>query len=198
MYIIGIDPGPEHSGVVLLTLDPLRVDYAADEMPNLGVRSWLRAALELFQPDGRALRAVAIEGIGYQGEHTGASVHLTCRWIGRFEELAALAGAHVDVAIRADVARHFTLYRAAPKGAVHDALRTRFYPTGEMTKVKGTKKAPGPCYGVTGHAWDALAVAVAYAERSGAWIAPAAPGGVVGRPVGPSDRPAPATGLPPS
>ena len=46
---------------------------------------------------------------------------------------------------------------------VHQALIDMY--GGSMKAAKGTKKAPGPLYGVKSHIWSALAVAVAWAKE---------------------------------
>jgi hypothetical protein len=65
---------------------------------------------------------------------------------------------------RKDVKQHLCGTVRATDADVRDALIHRFGPGKE--KAVGKKKTPGPLYGVKGHGWAALAVAVTLADKT--------------------------------
>jgi hypothetical protein len=77
----------------------------------------------------------------------------TCIWIGRFTELSRLAGGKLSRVFRRDIKLHLCNSPRAKDANVRQALIDRLGP-------QGTKKLPGPTYGVKSHEWAALAVAV--------------------------------------
>jgi hypothetical protein len=95
---------------------------------------------------------IAIEMIASYGMAVGADVFQTCVEIGRFVEVA---GEHVSLVFRRDVKMHLCGSARAKDANIRQALLDRLGPV-------GTKKAPGPLYGVKSHIWAALAVAVTY------------------------------------
>jgi hypothetical protein len=66
---------------------------------------------------------------------------------------AQVQGGDVSLVFRRDVKLHLCDSPRAKDGNVRQALLDRLGP-------QGTKKAPGPTYGVKSHEWAALAVAV--------------------------------------
>ena len=67
---------------------------------------------------------------------------------------------------RANVKMHLCGRTTAKDTHVRQALLARFPQTGGgKTPAVGTKKQPGPLYGVKNDAWAALAVAVTYADQ---------------------------------
>jgi hypothetical protein len=95
--------------------------------------------------------AVAIESIKGYGMTVGAEVFETCRWEGKFE-LFFDTLSPIRVA-RRDVKDHICMNAKAKDKDVIEALTDRIGP-------KGTKKDPGPTFGVAADIWAALAVAV--------------------------------------
>lgn len=131
--IIGIDPGPREFAWVLW--DGSRVVECGD------------------QPNGVLLRPadeydVAIEWIESFGMAVGREVFETVFSIGR---MAAMKD--VRLVPRRDVKLHICRSAKAKDGNIRQALIDRFGPT-------GTKKNPGPLFGISNHRWAALAVAV--------------------------------------
>lgn len=147
MRIIGIDPGPTQSGFVIL--DGRRVDTSST-MPNYAMREALRSDQRLLSAD-----MLAIEMIEGRGMAVGADVFETCVWVGRFME--CWAGECVRIK-RRDVKLRLCGSTRAKDANVRQALIDEIGP-------RGTKKAPGPTYGVSGHAWAALGVAFVLAEH---------------------------------
>jgi hypothetical protein len=53
------------------------------------------------------------------------------------------------------------------KAAIREIYRDAGMATGGGTdKTKGTKSQPGPLYGISSHAWDALAVVIAWMRKT--------------------------------
>jgi hypothetical protein len=141
--VIGIDPGPEQSARVLF--DGLRVTVA-EILPNDELLQSLSRGLHVRVP-------IYCEHIASYGMAVGASVFETCVWIGRFMQVSQQAGSDFSRVFRRDIKLHLCNSPRAKDGNVRQALMDRLGP-------QGTKKAPGPTYGVKSHEWAALAVAV--------------------------------------
>lgn len=135
--ILAIDPGPTHSAFVLFN------DTIADHghVPNPEMRQILI---------GRDYDRVACEMIASYGMAVGASVFETCVWIGRFVEIAR---GDTQLCYRKDVKLHLCNSPRAKDANVRQALI-------DLLGPQGTKKNPGPTFGIKSHTWAALAVAV--------------------------------------
>jgi len=103
---------------------------------------------------------LAIEMIASYGMAVGREVFETCVWIGRFQQ-AFHCPAGVRLVYRRDVKLHLCGSPQAKDPNIRQALLDLFPRTGGgKTPQIGTKSQPGPLYGVSSHAWAALAVAV--------------------------------------
>ena len=146
MTLLAIDPGTHESGFVIY--DGRRV-LQAGVLPNDEMLLRVRNSTEDH---------LAIEMIASYGMAVGKDVFETCVWIGRFKEAFRTAYS------RPSAQRVMLVYRQAVK------LHLCHTPRAKDTNIRqalidrlgapGTKKNPGPTYGVTKHAWAALAVAV--------------------------------------
>jgi len=138
MTILALDPGTTDTAFVLW--DGRRI-LDAGHFPNAEIRQVLI---------GREYDAVATEMIASYGMAVGKEVFETCVWIGRFLEIA-----HTETRLcyRRDVKLHLCHSPRAKDANVRQALIDRLGP-------QGTKKNPGPTYGMKSHLWAALAVAV--------------------------------------
>lgn len=141
MIVLAIDPGNGQSGVV--RFDGKRVLYAG-VIPNDDVlriiaddRSDL-LALELFVATNQRLGNESIE---------------TIHWGGRFHQSSGDPES-VLLVPRYQVKRALGLGHRDGDKQVNAALLAAIGP-------KGTKANPGPCHGVSSHAWAALGVAYA-------------------------------------
>jgi Holliday junction resolvasome RuvABC endonuclease subunit len=143
MIVLGIDPGSEKSGFVFMEVEKETV-LEAGELPN----DELRVALS-----SDTSNVIAIERIRGYGIVSGDDTFDTCEWVGRFRERAAQINLPCHLIPRKDIKRHLCGNTTTNDKYVRQALIDRF---GEV----GTKKNPGPLFGVSGHAWSALAVAV--------------------------------------
>nr|WP_313470834.1 hypothetical protein [Stenotrophomonas geniculata] len=146
MRIMAIDPGPVESGWCLM-LDGMILQAGVDDNQALLVmlQGW-----ELHMGD-----ALAIEMIASYGMAVGREVFETCVWIGRFQQ-AWRVPASVRLVYRRDVKLHLCGNAKAKDANIRQALL-------DLLGPQGTKKAPGPTYGVKSHAWAALGVAVTVA-----------------------------------
>jgi hypothetical protein len=149
--ILGIDPGPEQSAWVVY--DPISPEpiIEFDKGPN-------ELLLTMVRKRGDEFDHLAIEMIASYGMPVGKEVFDTCVWIGRFSEAWNICWGWLHRPVyRKDVKMHLCHSMRANDGNVAQALRDRLGP-------KGTKKAPGPCFGISKDVWQALAVAVTYAD----------------------------------
>ena len=144
---LGIDPGPEESGWVHMT--GVKVigcghDRNADILEicrTLAARVGVVLAVEWVQHYGSGMAA-------------GKDVYRTCAWAGRFVEVGPVV---YSLVTRPRIKTHITGQARAKDGNVRQAILDRF---GGRQSAMGRKAAPGPLYGVSGHAWAALAVAL--------------------------------------
>jgi hypothetical protein len=146
--ILAIDPGTEQSGWCVLNEGGLLVNSGVE--PNKDVLKrvvWASATRY----------TVAIEMVASYGMPVGREVFETVRWIGRFQQAYADPEA-VRLVYRRDVKIHLCGSMKAKDANVWQALKDRL---GEV----GTKKHPGPLFGVSSHARSALAVAVTVHDK---------------------------------
>ncbi|CDY79446.1 hypothetical protein BGLT_02227 [Caballeronia glathei] len=146
--ILAIDPGTEKSGWCIFQ-DGKVSDSGIDENDVILslVYGWLGGPM-------------AIEMVSSYGMPVGREVFETVLWIGRFVE-AHQSPESVRLVYRKDVKLHLCGSPKAKDGNIRQALIDMFPRTGGgKTPQVGTKKQPGPLFGVSSHAWSALAVAV--------------------------------------
>lgn len=149
--LLAIDPGSAESGCVLVAYDPDQPEIlAAGTYPNGLVLRALREA-------GEDLLCL-VEDFVASGQPQGLHTTKTPEQIGRFREALEGRGVELHRMKRSDVLRYLGVVRQ--KGKTTDSLvslnlRERY---GE----KGTKKAPGLLYGLAGHSWQAMGLAVAW------------------------------------
>jgi hypothetical protein len=138
---IGIDPGPEDHGVVWYDSSEKRV-----------IRSDNIITSNLI-PMIYGCENVCCEWIESYGLKVGRSVFETCLEVGRLVDSAN----EIRLIPRRLIKLHLCGTMRAKDPNVRQALLDKIGPA-------GTKKNPGPLYGVSGHGWSALAVAVYAAE----------------------------------
>jgi hypothetical protein len=146
--IAGIDPGPVASALVVF--DGERISDSTYQANDFILR-------ELNRHAGKW--PLAIEKIACFGMPVGAEVFETVYWSGRFAQ--AYGVEHVERITRIEVKMHLCHNTRAKDGNIRQALIDRF---GKL----GTKKNPGPLYGISGDLWSALAVAVTQYDRMSA------------------------------
>lgn len=147
--ITAVDPGNIESAWVRWDEIHNRIqDF--DKQPNEDVLVELRDSAGIC----------VIEQIKSYGMAVGESIFETCVWTGRFME--AFGADRVHRISRTDVKVHLCRSAKAKDANVRQALIDRF---GGKEKAIGTKKAPGPLYGVSGDVWAALAVAITWTDQ---------------------------------
>lgn len=173
MRILAIDPGPVQSAWVILDTETLAVVHKAIE-DNKSALSMVRMTAQNHRNHricaalGRAPRApgpvfghIAIERIIPYATAVGQETFDTAWWSGRLAE-AAHPIPHTMLS-RKEVSLHLTGFRNAKEPQINAAVCDVYGVT--MRTCKGTKKHPGPLYGIKTHMWAALAVAVTWAEQ---------------------------------
>lgn len=139
MIVLAIDPGTHESGWCLF-------DGAVRDS-GVTPNAELLATVRKDQSD-----ILAIEAFKARGNVIDNNCVQTIRWEGRFME----AWGDPDGVLL--VSRQAVKVALGLPGSADDArvnARVR-----QMLGDKGTKKAPGPLYGIKSHAWAALAVAI--------------------------------------
>lgn len=148
--ILAIDPGPTQSAWVWLKDGQPEAYGISENDALLGIigvtkRKW-------------GVTKIVTEMIASYGMPVGAEVFETCAWIGQFEGAAARETLQVQRLYRKEIVTHLCHNPRAKDSNVRQALIDRFGPGKE--KAVGTKKSPGPLYGVKKDVWSALAVAI--------------------------------------
>lgn len=138
--MLALDPGTTETGFC---------EYSEGRVTAAGVapNSEILEKVAAWEHD-----TLAIEMIASYGMAVGKEVFETVRWIGRFQQ-AFHDPESVILVYRKDVKMHLCQTPRAKDPNIRQALIDRIGP-------QGTKKAPGPTFGVKSHAWAALAVAV--------------------------------------
>jgi hypothetical protein len=152
--VIAVDPGDEFSAWMIYDMVKQRPIEWADEEPNQQLRKTLTncGAFEC-----------AIEGMQSFGMPVGADVLETCVWIGRFiESWSRKMGSEPAILYRKDIKHHLCGSIKATDANVRQALIDRYGPG--RSRAIGTIRNRGPLYGITGHVWSALAIAVTYVD----------------------------------
>ena len=142
--IVAIDPGTLKSGWCLY--DNGKV-FECGVLDNDGI-------LDLFPFFTQKTRVLAVEMVASYGMAVGRETFETVLWTGRFIQrwIDSCSGRCMKV-YRQDAKRCVCKTHKASDADIRAALVDRIGPV-------GTKKHPGPLYGVKTHAWAALAVAV--------------------------------------
>lgn len=142
--ILAIDPGTLKSGYCT---------YEDGRVVETGVLE-NNEILDLFPFFSSRATVLAVEMVASYGMTVGRETFETVLWTGRFVQrwLDSRSGRCIKV-YRQDAKRCVCKTHKASDADIRAALISRF---GDV----GTKKQPGPLYGVKSHAWAALAVAV--------------------------------------
>ncbi|MBV9870475.1 MAG: hypothetical protein JO214_07615 [Frankiaceae bacterium] len=165
MRILAIDPGSEHSAFVVYDVErAVPVDHGI--MPNDWLVDRLRA-----NDSGVTINVdeAVIEWMQPRGMKTSAQEFETLYWIGRFLEAASF-GARSSVPwpvhrlTRRRVKEHICGNSIAKDSNVIQALIDIYGGAGGKRAAVGVKGAPGPLHGIRLDEWQALALAISYAE----------------------------------
>ena len=157
MIIHAIDPGPITCGVVIYDTDA-RAVIACDKAQPVEVV--LRAITATAARGNQWI--VACERVQSYGI-AGSSLLQTAESFGRIWDRAEGHGLPFVPLYRREVLRELDLLGA--KGNRDSAVRLRMLEMhGGRERALGSKATPGPLYGVTSHAWQALGLACAAAS----------------------------------
>jgi hypothetical protein len=148
--ILAIDPGPTESAYVVW--DGARIEWKGKE-----TNADMLGIIGNFKLDH--YNRCCIEMIASYGMAVGAEVFETCVWIGRFME--AFGPDKCDRIPRIQIKNHLCHSSRAKDANIRQALIDRLGPV-------GTKKSPGPLFGVSADIWSALAVAITWADAHAA------------------------------
>lgn len=151
--ILAIDPGTTESGWCLFENGEV---VNSGVMPNDAMLRYIQTAAVVDFGQGKRF-SLAIEMIASYGMAVGREVFETCVWIGRFVQ-AWHSPDEVSLVYRRDVKLHLCGNPRAKDANIRVALI-------DLIGPQGTKKSPGPTYGVKSHAWAALGVAVTAAHQ---------------------------------
>lgn len=146
--VLAIDPGTHESGYAVFLKGGGVLDSGV--LPN-------HELLDVIRKSDADL--LAIERIVSYGTAVGEETFDTCVWIGRFQQTWSVPN-EVLLVKRFAVKKHVCGTGSAKDPQVREALIRLIGP-------QGTKKEPGPTYGVKSHAWAALGVAVTALHQQG-------------------------------
>ena len=157
MAILAIDPGTNQSAWVL--------------MPNMQGSAVINREIEANEVLLQRLRSgwfhglahyLALEMVASYGMPVGREVFETVLWSGMFlEAWTAPGGAPYRLIYRREVKLHLCGSERAKDSNIRQAILDLYPRTGGgKTPQVGTKKNPGPLYGVSRDLWAALAVGI--------------------------------------
>lgn len=163
---IGIDPGNVMSA--LATYDPNdKTVHELIKVDNDKLIRYIATMVNMYIIEDIP-HVLAIEQIRAYGMAVGATVFDTVHWSGRFQQRMLDVynehGRHNIITLipRKDVKMHLCHTNRAKDTNVNQSVADRF---GGMKACKGTKKKPGPLYGIAGDMWAALAVALTLSDN---------------------------------
>ncbi len=153
MLVLGIDPGPTHCGFCAYDSRERRVIEAHKALSVVEAIERARGYIYAGQAGLVAIERVQSYGIA------GASLLRTAEVGGMLHQCATSARQSVVWLYRREVLRGLDV---TGKGNRDSLVRQRLIEVhgGDRASAVGTKGKPGPLYGVSSHAWQALAVAV--------------------------------------
>lgn len=146
-WALAIDPGEEKSGLCWYVNGELHSATLYNSEVAEAIADYSHVYVEMIAPYGKA----------------GSALFETICWIGRFFECAGGVHDRCKRLYRRDIKQHLCGTDKVKDAEVREALIDRFGPGKE--RAIGTKKAPGPLYGVKSHEWAALAVLVTALDR---------------------------------
>lgn len=167
MRVLAIDPGTDESGYVVLDAETFEIV----EFNKIGNESLRSHILWVAMREYNVTRCV-IEWVQSYGMRVGAEVFDTCRWVGIFQEhwyhLAQGnegCGYVAELMYRTEVKARICGKASGVKDADIRAALIDVYGPGK-DKAIGLKKTPGPLHGMKKDCWQALALAVAWAQQN--------------------------------
>lgn len=159
--LIAIDPGPEHSGLVIY-----RTGAEPAVLFSEAKLTWAEVVkrLDLARSYEYYDCCVICERVS-AGAVSGHHIIETAEVVGRVVQACEDRGLLVRLRYRREVLKALGVGGGASKDALVRQVVLELHPGGV-----GTKKAPGPLYGVSSHAWQALGLACGFALEQGLYI----------------------------
>ena len=156
MTVVAIDPGYRESAWV--TFDGRRIvahgiQPNADLLARFSAPFGIRTFGLLHEP-----MTLVLEQIESFGMAVGREIFETVFWTGRLYEAGFRVATRTERMTRRAVKLHLCHSSQAKDANVRQVLIDRF----GGSSAKGTKKSPGPLYGISSHEWAALAIAVTW------------------------------------
>jgi len=157
MIILGIDPGSEQSAILFYDTATRKI-YS----PMMIKNELLVKTLQMENPFDRSHDVLVCEHIECMGMAVGKTVFETAYWIGHFRGVSQQPFKRI---YRHEEKMHLCGSMKAKDSNIRQALIDKFPATGggKCPQV-GTKKQPGPLFGVSGDISSALSVAITYSE----------------------------------
>jgi len=147
MRVLAIDPGTTTSALVIW-------DNSRKRIEQFGKHDNVEF-LELLRTKQLSADHCAMEMIASYGMAVGAEVFETCVWIGKFLEAWNRESTMI---YRRNVKLHICGSPRAKDANIRAALI-------DLVGPQGTKRDPGPTFGISGDVWSALAVAITYCDH---------------------------------
>ena len=159
MRILGIDPGTTESGWVI---------YDTEKHSIIDKGIWDNERV-LDSIGDFCFDVLSIEMVASYGMPVGKETFETVYWIGRFAEKARSFGICVERYYKKTDINPAICFNSNVKDAmIRRALLDMFPKMGDGKEPSiGTKKHPGPLYGINSHMFPALAVALTHALKNG-------------------------------
>ena len=159
-YQVAIDPGNTHTALVVVEIETKKI-VDSYKLPNEEMRKKLHEIR--YVKYGGDCCDFAIEMVASYGMPVGRSVFDTCLWIGRYIEIWGAA----RLITRIMAKNHICKSTRATDANIRQSLMDRYGSTREA--AVGTKKNPGPMYGMGNDERAALAVALTAIETKSAY-----------------------------
>lgn len=150
MILLGIDPGPELHGYALLDTETWRVLASGNSPTPL-----------IYARGAPILDGIAIENVQPMGQVLSHGLLATIRAQIELEREAQELMYRAPILVpRVAVKRELVGKHNCNEPHVNAALRARYCERHKCSEsaLKGTKKNPGPLFGISSHAWPALAL----------------------------------------
>ena len=156
MLLLAIDPGCAQSACVIYDTNTWEVKCGVMRRNDIMLQTVLNHPAD----------HLAVEMVASYGMPVGKSVFDTVFWIGRFcQAWGGDEGETFTRVYRKDIKMHLCHSMRAKDGNIRQALIDRYKPTGGGKNPQiGTKKQPGPLYGVSKDIWSALAVSAYFGD----------------------------------
>ncbi len=151
MIIVGIDPGPEKCGFCVYDTETQAVIEAKKDLPVVEVLT----GIDIYASQADLVGIERVQSYGI----SGSTLLRTSEVVGRLWQCSESLRLPTVLLYRREVLRGLDV---TGKGNRDSLVRERLIEMhgGTRKLAQGTKKEPGPLYGVASHAWSALAVAV--------------------------------------